>query len=87
MSYGRITGGLRSVEMTKQLVSTPKMVPVVEALTIPFVATLMEDGRFKPTEQHERSAASMLTELAKWKGFGNAQAMTSQLCSGTSLAR
>src|SRR5690606_31558155 len=36
VSYGGISGGLRSVQMTKNIVTTLKMVPIVEAVSIPF---------------------------------------------------
>jgi NAD(P)H-dependent FMN reductase len=72
VSYGGISGGLRSVQMTKSLLTTLKIVPIVEAVTIPFIARLVESGRFKADEKHEKSAAAMLDELARWtKALGD----------------
>lgn len=66
VSYGGISGGTRSVQMTKQIVTTLKMVPLLEAVTIPFIANHLEDGAFKSSESLERSATVMLDELHRW---------------------
>ncbi|MGH9258078.1 MAG: NADPH-dependent FMN reductase [Vicinamibacterales bacterium] len=70
VSYGGISGGLRAVQMTKQSMSALKMVPIVEAVTIPFVAQAIdrEAGRFKATDQHDKSATVLLEELHRWTG-------------------
>ena len=58
---------MRAVQATRQTLAALKMVPIVEAVTIPFVAQAIdrESGAFKASEQHERSAA-MLDELYRW---------------------
>lgn len=68
VSYGGISGGLRAVQMTKQTLTALKMVPVVEAVTIPFVAQAIdrESGVFKATEQHDKAAVTMFDELHRW---------------------
>jgi NAD(P)H-dependent FMN reductase len=68
VSYGGISGGLRAVERTKQTLTTLKMVPIVEAVVIPFVAQAVdrEAGVFKATETHEKSATALLDELLRW---------------------
>jgi NAD(P)H-dependent FMN reductase len=66
VSYGGISGGLRAVQHAKQTLSAVKLVAVPEAVTIPFVAKLVEGGTFAATDVHDRSAAMMLDELAKW---------------------
>ena len=68
VSYGGMSGGIRSVQMTKQLLTTMKMVPMVETVAIPFVATLIdaESGAFKAADAHDKSATVMLDELLKW---------------------
>ena len=64
-SYGGVSGGLRSVQMTKSIVTTLKMMPMVEAVTIPFFSQFItESGEFAAEEIHEQSAVVMLTELA-----------------------
>ena len=66
VSYGGISGGLRSVQMTKLLLTTFKMVPIVEAVTIPFVAKALQDGRFPGSDPARSSATAMLDELLRW---------------------
>jgi NAD(P)H-dependent FMN reductase len=68
VSYGGVSGGTRSVEMTKQILGALKMVPIVEAVHIPFVTQFIvaESKTFKNTEAHEKAARVMLDELAKW---------------------
>ena len=67
VSYGGISGGIRSVQMTKNMVTTLKMMPMVEAVAIPFFSKFItESGKFAAEEGHERSASVMLTELARW---------------------
>jgi NAD(P)H-dependent FMN reductase len=68
VSYGGISGGLRSVQMTKLLLTTLKMVPIYEAVTIPFYSQQLDadSGAFKGNETQEKGASQMLTELARW---------------------
>ena len=66
VSYGGLSGGTRSVQMTKQTLGALKMVPIVEAVNIPFVSQHMENGAFKPTETNEKAARTMLDELLRW---------------------
>jgi NAD(P)H-dependent FMN reductase len=66
VSYGGVSGGLRAVQMIKQVVTALKMVPVQEAVTVPFVAKFIDDeGRFQATPILEASATALLDELAK----------------------
>jgi NAD(P)H-dependent FMN reductase len=65
VSYGGVAGGTRAVQMTKQIVVALRMVPLNDAVTIPFVTNMIgDDGRFHPAEQVEASVAPMLDELA-----------------------
>jgi NAD(P)H-dependent FMN reductase len=66
VSYGGIAGGTRSVQMTKLVATTLKLVAIPEAVNIPFVATLVKDGKFAADERHEKSVVTMLDELVKW---------------------
>ena len=68
VSYGGISGGLRAVQMAKQVLSSLKMVPIVEAVTIPFAAKFIDASTraFRAEETHTRAAATMLAELARW---------------------
>ena len=66
VSYGGISGGLRSVQMTKLILSTFKIVPIVEAVSIPFIARSLHDGRFASDDKTDKNAAIMLDELLRW---------------------
>ena len=67
VSYGGISGGLRSVQVAKQIVTTLKMMPVPEGVPMPMVfQNLDEDGELKPVDIYKTSAAAMLDELHKW---------------------
>ena len=65
VSYGGIAAGTRAVQMTKQIVSSVKMLPVYEAVYIPFVAGQIADGRFTPTDPTQQAATAMLDELVR----------------------
>jgi NAD(P)H-dependent FMN reductase len=65
VSYGGLSGGLRAVQMTKQVVTTLKMVPVKEAVTLPFAAKRLEDGVFRSDDLIDADAALMLDEVAR----------------------
>ena len=66
VSYGGVSGGLRSVQMTKAMVTTFKMVPIVEAVSIAFAAKEVQSGRFPGNDKADGSAAAMLDELVRW---------------------
>ncbi len=66
VSYGGISGGMRAVQMVKQVVTTLKMTPLPEAVTIQFVAKLInDDSEFVPSETIEHAATAMLDELLR----------------------
>jgi NAD(P)H-dependent FMN reductase len=66
VSYGGVAGGTRAVQMLKQIVTTLKMTPLFEAVTIPFVAQFIDDeGEFVPNEMLEQSVKPMLDELLR----------------------
>lgn len=66
VSYGGISGGIRSVQMTKLTLTTLKVMPLLEQVTIPMVNQHLSGGTFQPVEQHESSATLMLDELKRW---------------------
>lgn len=66
-SYGGLSGGTRSVQAINQVVTTLKMVPLVEAVNIPFFTKYInEENKFNADEQIQKSAEEMLKELLKW---------------------
>ena len=68
VSYGGISGGTRSVQMTKQIVTGLRMMPMVEAVNIPMFTQYIDrhTHEFKPTEVQEKASVAMLDELARW---------------------
>ena len=66
VSYGGVSGGIRSVQTAKLMVTGFKMMPMVEAVNIPFYTQLMQDGAFKSNETHDKAVGPMLDELARW---------------------
>lgn len=65
VSYGGVSGGLRAVQMLKQVVTTVGMHPIQAAVTVPMVAESIDDGRFRPTELVAESVEPMLSELVR----------------------
>jgi NAD(P)H-dependent FMN reductase len=69
VSYGGVAAGTRAVQQLKQVVTTLKLVPVVESVNIPFHAQFIdEDGAVRPNEIMEHAADAMLDELARTQG-------------------
>lgn len=67
VSYGGVSGGLRAVQLEKQLVTTLKMMPMVEGVAAPMVAQLLDESRaFRSNDLIDKSAQQMLDELFKW---------------------
>ena len=51
VSYGGVSGGLRSVQMSKHVVAALKMMPMAEGVAIPsFTTHLDEDKNFTPND-------------------------------------
>jgi NAD(P)H-dependent FMN reductase len=69
VSYGGVSGGMRSVQMTKLLLTSLKIVPLPEAVSIVFFQQLMApNGAFLGSEALEKAATTMLGELNRWSG-------------------
>jgi NAD(P)H-dependent FMN reductase len=66
VSYGGVSGGMRAVQTTKLMITSFKMVPMLEAVNVPFVQQLIENGVFKSNETHDKAAPVMLDELYRW---------------------
>lgn len=67
VTYGGIAGGTRSLQALKQVVTSLKMMPVVEAVNVPFFTNhINEQGIFIADEGIQKSAEVMLKELLKW---------------------
>ena len=57
---------MRAVQTGKLMVTGFKMMPMVEAVNVPFFSQLMENGVFKSNETHDKAAPVMLDELLRW---------------------
>jgi NAD(P)H-dependent FMN reductase len=69
VSYGGVSGGTRAVAALRHVVSTLKMVPLLEGVIIPFVPQhLGEDGTLRPSDVMDAGADAMLAELARYSG-------------------
>lgn len=67
VSYGGVSGGTRAVQMEKLLLTTLKIVPLAEKVTLPsFTQFINAEGVFTGNELHEKSAGDMLGELYRW---------------------
>jgi len=67
VSYGGVSGGVRSVQMAKPVLTALKMMPIPEGVAVPFYTKhVSETGVFDPGDTLDKSAATTLDELARW---------------------
>jgi NAD(P)H-dependent FMN reductase len=66
VSYGGPAGGARSVQNTRLLLTALKVMPINEAVTIPFFLKMMKDGVFSGSDDLVKSIKPMLDELHRW---------------------
>jgi NAD(P)H-dependent FMN reductase len=69
VSYGGIAAGTRAVQQLKPVLAALRMVPAVEAVTIPFVANFVQDGALQPPAETTAAATTLLDELARLEGL------------------
>jgi NAD(P)H-dependent FMN reductase len=67
VSYGGTFGGVRSVQMLKQIVTSFNMMPIYEAVNIQMVSSRIKEGdKFESDEKLEQLCQTMLNKLAIW---------------------
>lgn len=68
VNYGGVSGGTRSAEITKLIATTLRMMPIPEAVSIPFFSKHIDEEAesFSPGEVQEKASAAMLDELLRW---------------------
>ena len=68
VSYGGVSGGTRSTNTLRMTVTTLKLMPIPEAVAIPFFGQYVSDetGAFAPPAVQEDAARVMLDELLRW---------------------
>ena len=66
VSYGGVSAGLRAATALKPVLAALRMVPVVEAVSVPFFAQFIDDEEtFVPNAELEAGGKGMLDELAR----------------------
>ncbi|HEY4021344.1 MAG TPA: NAD(P)H-dependent oxidoreductase [Pseudonocardiaceae bacterium] len=66
VSYGGVAAGTRAAQMIKQVLTTLKMTPLFEAVSIPFVQQFLdEDRRLQPNDVMLTASKAMLDELVQ----------------------
>ncbi|MGE4352209.1 MAG: NADPH-dependent FMN reductase [Bdellovibrionales bacterium] len=66
VSYGGVSGGLRSVQTAKLILTTLHVMPIPEQVIVPNVFGLIQNGTFTADEHHAQSAQTMIDQLALW---------------------
>lgn len=67
VGYGGVSGGLRAVQAERLHATTLKMMPMVEGVAIPGVASHIDNGgAFASNELVDASAQTLLDELLRW---------------------
>jgi NAD(P)H-dependent FMN reductase len=65
-SYGGVAAGTRALQALKPPLIALKMMPLFEAVNIPFVAQFLDDDqRLQPNQVMEEAATAMFDELAR----------------------
>jgi NAD(P)H-dependent FMN reductase len=66
VTYGGVSAGLRASAALKPVLSALRMVPVVDAVSVPFFAQFIDDeGTFVPNAELEAGGKAMLDELVR----------------------
>jgi NAD(P)H-dependent FMN reductase len=63
VSYGGVAAGTRAVQQLKPVVAAVRMLPVTDAVNIPFVANVVKDGEVQANEVMLEAADALLDEL------------------------
>ncbi len=66
VGYGGMSGGLRSIQAAKPLLTSVKIMPLPESVSFHFVQNNIADGVLTPERKHQDMARLMLDELVRW---------------------
>lgn len=66
VSYGGMSGGTRSQQMAKLVITSLKMMPIPEAVSIPFYDKSMKEGVFTGDDNQAKASKMVLDELLRW---------------------
>jgi NAD(P)H-dependent FMN reductase len=65
VSYGGVSAGTRAAQAITHVVTTLKMIPVVETVSIPFVQQFLVNGKIVPNDVMKAAAKTMVDELVR----------------------
>jgi NAD(P)H-dependent FMN reductase len=66
VSYGGVSAGTRAAQMIKEVVTTVKMMPLLEAVSIPFVHQMINaEDQLEPNDIMVAAAKAMFDELRR----------------------
>jgi NAD(P)H-dependent FMN reductase len=68
VSYGGVSAGTRSAQMAKQTLTSLSIMPLPQAVSIPFFMKLITADVFNPGDTQDAGVKAMLDELALWAG-------------------
>jgi NAD(P)H-dependent FMN reductase len=78
VSYGGVSGGLRSTQALRQLLGNVNVMALPTSVPIPFVSQFLADNTFTPNEQMLQGASVMFNQLHRWAvGLKNMRASPS----------
>ncbi|WP_133272629.1 NADPH-dependent FMN reductase [Hymenobacter radiodurans] len=66
VSYGGVSAGTRAWNALKNDLSSYRIVPLVEAVNIPFFTEFIQNDHLLPNDISEKALDAMLRELARW---------------------
>lgn len=67
VSYGGVSGGLRSAETLRHILTNVGVMPIPQVVPAPFFTGFINnDGVFEPNDEMRKGATGMFTELQKW---------------------
>jgi len=68
VSYGGVSAGTRGVQITKQILTSLKVMPLPETVAVPFFTQHIDKttGAFDPGPTQAQAATVMLDELLRW---------------------
>ena len=69
VSYGGISGGLRSAQELRMMLANMGIMPLKQAVPMPMVfGDITDDAKLAPNEEVQKGTAGMLDELHTWAG-------------------
>ena len=66
VSYGGVSAGTRAWNALKSDLPAYRVVPLVEAVNIPFFTEFIQDDKFVPNDITEKAMDTVLNELVRW---------------------